>query len=91
MGGHNTHHNMLSSHNDFDENLLMDDLDIDELLECDDIEQTAFISSSKQLLSMLDNVISSIDDRINIKRSNYYGGYFAGNNAYNVDEYGPSN
>lgn len=29
---------MLSLHNEFEENLLMDDLDIDELLECDDIE-----------------------------------------------------
>lgn len=38
---------MMTSHNEFEENLLMDDLDIDELLDCDDIEQTAFISSSK--------------------------------------------
>lgn len=58
----------------FDENMLMDDLDIDELLECDDIEQTAFINSSKHLLSVIDNVICSIDDRINSKRQNFYGG-----------------
>ena len=45
--------------NEFEEHLLMDELDIDELLECEDIEQTAFISSSKQLLSVLDNVIQS--------------------------------
>lgn len=77
----------LTNHNEFEENLLMDDLDIDELLECDDIEQTAFISSSKQLLSVLDNVISSIDDRINSKRSGYYGGYFG--SGYNAEDFGP--
>ena len=56
---------MLSMQNDFDDKYLMDDLDIDELLECDDIEQTAFISSSKHLLKVFDNLISGIDDRIN--------------------------
>ena len=45
----------------------MDDLDIDELLECDDIESNAFISSSKQLLSVIDNMIVSIDDRLRFK------------------------
>jgi hypothetical protein len=67
----------------------MDELDIDELLECDDIEQTAFINSSKHLLSVIDNVIGCIDDRINSKRHNFYGagannyytGYGAGNYA----------
>ncbi len=38
---------MMGNQNDFDDNLLMDELDIDELLECDDIEQNAFINSSK--------------------------------------------
>ena len=55
----------------------MEDLDIDELLECDDIESNAFISSSKSLLSVIDNMITSIDDRIRYKRNvggNYYGG-----------------
>lgn len=57
----------------------MDELDIDELLECDDIEQTAFISSSKHLLKAFDNIISGIDNHINQKRSGagvsgYYGG-----------------
>ena len=63
--------------------MLMDDLDIDDLLECDDIESTAFISSSKQLLSVLDNVINCIDDRINYKKAaavgggaGYYGGLY---------------
>lgn len=70
----------------------MDDLDIDELLECDDIEQTAFINSSKHLLSVIDNVINSIDDRINTKRHNFYGngatGYYGGNHHSGNDEYG---
>jgi hypothetical protein len=52
----------------------MDELDLDELIDCDDIESTVFISSSKQLLSVIDNVINSIDDRINTKRLGYYGG-----------------
>lgn len=43
----------------------MDDIDIDEIIDADDIESTAFISSSKQLLNVIDNVISCIDDRIN--------------------------
>ncbi len=68
----------MQSHNEFEENLLMDDLDVDEILECEDIEQTAFISSSKQLLSVLDNVINCIDDRINYKKNSYYGGYLGG-------------
>lgn len=54
----------------------MDELDIDDLLECEDIESTAFISSSKHLLSVLDNVINCIDDRISYKKAgvhNYYG------------------
>jgi hypothetical protein len=67
--------NNLIAQNDFDDNLLMlDDLDIDDLLECEDIEQNAFINSSKQLLHVIDNVISCIDDRINYKRSVFYGG-----------------
>jgi len=28
----------LHSHNEFEENMLLDDLDIDDLLECEDIE-----------------------------------------------------
>lgn len=65
----------------------MDDLDIDELLECDDIEQTAFISSSKHLLKVFDNLICGIDDRINQKRSGaYYGGYYGGGN-YHQENY----
>lgn len=62
----------------------MDEIDIDELLECEDIEQTAFISSSKQLLSVIDNVINCIDDRINLKRTGYYGNFMGG---ANTDEY----
>jgi hypothetical protein len=58
---------------DFDENLLMDDLDLDEIIECDDIEQTAIINSSRQLLNVIDNMITSIDDRINYKRHAFYG------------------
>ena len=54
--------------------LMLEDLDIDDLLECEDIEQSAFINSSKQLLNVLDNVISCIDDRISQKRSVFYGG-----------------
>eukprot|EP00347_Sterkiella_histriomuscorum_P023069 403336069 len=74
----------LQTHPEFDENLLMDDLNIDELLECDDIEQTAFINQSRYLISAFDSMISSIDDRINSKRQNFYGagatGYYGGNN-----------
>lgn len=67
----------------------MDDLDIDELLECDDIEQTAFISSSKQLLKVVDNLITGIDDRLSYKRGGNYGGYFGGAGSFIPDEYGP--
>lgn len=67
--------NMMMGQNDFDDNMLMlEDLDIDDLLECDDIEQSAFLNSSKQLLHVIDNVISCIDDRIGYKRSVFYGG-----------------
>lgn len=38
---------LIQSPNEFEENMLMDDLDIDDILESEDIEQTAFISSSK--------------------------------------------
>ncbi len=62
---------IMQAHNEFEENMLMEDYDFDDLLECDDIEQTAFISSSKQLLSVLDNVINCIDDRINFKKHQY--------------------
>jgi hypothetical protein len=78
-------------HNEFEENLLLDDLDIDELIECDDIEQTAFLSSSKQLMSVIDNVLTCIDDRISQKRSG--SGYYMGGQmyyGYNQDEYGGS-
>jgi hypothetical protein len=75
----------MPTHHEYDDHLLMmDELDIDELLECDDIEQTAFINSSKHLLSVIDTVISSIDDRISYKRQNYYGpghsGYYGAHN-----------
>jgi hypothetical protein len=69
---------------EFDDNMLMlEELDIDDLLECEDIEQTAFINSSKQLMHVLDNVISCIDDRISYKRSVFYGG----SNTHHEGEY----
>lgn len=44
------------------------DIQIDELLDCGDdlmdIEQTAFIGSSKVMLKMLDNMIQTIDARV---------------------------
>lgn len=48
------------------------DIQIDELLDCGDdlmdIEQTAFIGSSKVMLKMLDNMIQTIDARVeNVK------------------------
>ncbi len=49
---------------DFDENLLMDDIDIDDILECEDIEQTAILGSSRQLLNVIDNMLGSIDEKI---------------------------
>jgi len=67
----------------------MEEFDIDELLECDDIEQTAFMSSSKQLLSVIDNVINCIDDRINAKKGHYYGNYVTSGIGYQAEEYGP--
>lgn len=81
--------NNLMGQNDFDDNLLMlEDLDIDDLLECEDIEQSAFLNSSKQLLHVIDNVISCIDDRINYKRSVFYGGGSGGpNGLQNEGEY----
>ena len=47
----------------------MDDLDIDELLDCDDIEQSAFINSSKYLLAAFDNIVNSIDERLSSKNA----------------------
>ena len=40
--------------NEFEDHLLMDDFDIEDLMECDDVEMTPFLSSSKQLLSVID-------------------------------------
>lgn len=57
----------------------MDDLDLDDLLDCDEVESTAFISSSKQLLSVIDNIVNCIDDRINYKKG---GGVGGGSNGY---------
>lgn len=54
---------------DFDENTFMDDIDIEEILECEDIEQTAMINSSRSLLSVIDNMIACIDDRLNARRA----------------------
>ena len=71
--------------------MLMDDYDIDDLLECENIESTAFISSSKQLLSVLDNVINCIDDRIAFKKAQFgqhsMGMMGSGIGAYYSDEY----
>jgi hypothetical protein len=43
-------------------------IDIQELLDCGDdlmeIEQTAFMGSSKLMLNMIDNMLSTIDKRI---------------------------
>ena len=51
----------------------IDDLDIDnldEILECSDdlmdIEQTAFMGSSKIMLKMIDNMLHTIDQRIDV-------------------------
>ena len=72
--GGNTLGNLIGQ-TEFDDNMLMlEELDIDDLLECEDIEQTAFINSSKQMLHVIDNVISCIGDRINFQRSALYGG-----------------
>ncbi len=54
--------------NEFEEHLLMDDFDIDVLLDCEDIEMTPFLRSSKQLMSVIDNVIGCIDEKINFRR-----------------------
>jgi hypothetical protein len=48
LGNSGSHLNQVNHlHNEFEDNLLMDELDIDELIDCDDIESTVFISSSK--------------------------------------------
>lgn len=43
---------------------------LDEILECGDdmmeIEQTAFMGSSKIMLQMIDNMLLSIDDKIEV-------------------------
>jgi hypothetical protein len=77
----------------------MDELDIDDLLECEDIESTAFISSSKQLLSVIDNLVNCIDDRISYKKGNtnnnaYFatrnGGYYGGaGSGYHQEDFAP--
>jgi len=42
----------------------MGDDDIEELLDCDDIESTAFISSSKHLMNIIDNTLFALDERL---------------------------
>lgn len=46
----------------------LEDVQLDEILECGDdlmeIEQTAFMGSSKIMLQMIDNMLKSIDSRI---------------------------
>ena len=52
---------------------------IDEILECGDdlmeIEQTAFMGSSKIMLKMIDNMLHTIDTRID-NGSQYYGNQY---------------
>jgi len=47
---------------------------LDEILECGDdlmeIEQTAFMGSSKIMLQMIDNMLLSIDDKIEVISKN---------------------
>jgi len=49
----------------------MNDIDFDELLDCaeENIENSAFFASSTQVLSILDNTILAIDERLSKKRS----------------------
>ena len=67
----------------------MDDLDIDELLDCDDIEQSAFINSSKYLLAAFDNIVNSIDERLSSKNAqgNYNVNSGMPNNYINQEDY----
>ena len=50
----------------------MDDIDIEEILECEDIEQTAMINSSRNLLNVIDNMIACIDDRLNSRKGDHF-------------------
>jgi hypothetical protein len=79
---------MVNQLSDYDEQLLMDDLDLEELMECEDIELNPFFSQGKHVMSILDNVICSLDDRINYKRSGFYGGYGNSTGIYGAEEYG---
>lgn len=59
------------------------EIQIDELLDCGDdlmdIEQTAFIGSSKMMLKMLDNMIQTIDSRVESMK-------IAPANQYNINQ-----
>ena len=62
---------------------------MDELLESgDDIETSAFLSSSKQLFRVIDNMMSKIDDRITFKK-NINNNYYTGAGGYNQEDFGP--
>ena len=50
---------------------MMGDDDIEELLDCDDIESTAFISSSKHLMNIIDNTLFALDERLQYKRASH--------------------
>jgi hypothetical protein len=57
--------------------LQMEDMeDIDQLLECGDdlldIEQTAFMASSKTMLSMIDNMLLAIDQRMEFNLKSHH-------------------
>jgi len=64
---------------EFNDHMLLmgNDDDLEELLDCDDIEQTAFIGSSKHLMNIIDHTLSCIDERLAYKRASHGHGFAA--------------
>lgn len=74
---------MLANQNILNTQMGLGDVQIDEILECGDdlmdIEQTAFMGSSKVMLQMIDSMLLSIDERIDTIEGQ------PGDMAYNPD------
>ena len=72
----------------------MHELDLDELLECaeENIENTAFFSSSVQLMGIIDSTINAIDERLAKKKSRIIGMPSTKNSnaAAMMDQHAPS-
>ena len=68
-------HNYIPKFDDMDSDSEAE-LDIDELLGCENIENCAFLNTSKKLLSSIEGMITIIDDKLKYKKpAGYYFNY----------------